>query len=176
VCLPEFEQISAPLRVGIVSDTHLVDPARGIPARVLEPLAGCDLIFHAGDISGAWVLEQLEAIAPVRAVYGNNDEFLLRSRLPIERYFQLGKHRVGLLHGHTGAHEKHMTARNRALERMRGVVDCVVYGHSHRPEIVERDGLLMVNPGSPTQPRWAPSSTLAIMEVGETIAARLIVV
>lgn len=172
--MPEFEQIPTPIRIGVVSDTHLADPKRGMPRRVIEPLRGCDLIFHAGDVNHRWVLDALGEIAPVHAVYGNNDSFELRSSLPRERYYEIGPHRLGLIHGHVVPGSRHMTARSMALDRMRGVVDCVVYGHSHRPEIEQREGLLMVNPGSPTQPRWAPAATLAIIEVGMAIEARLI--
>mgnify|MGYP001175503110 CR=1 FL=1 len=57
---------------------------------------------------------------------------------------------------------------------MRGLVDWVVYGHSHRPMIEERDGLWMVNPGSPTKPRWAPRATWGVLQVGDEIRARII--
>ncbi|HUG16282.1 MAG TPA: metallophosphoesterase family protein [Thermomicrobiales bacterium] len=174
--MPEFERFDVPLRIGVVSDTHLINAERGISDRVLKLLDGCDLIFHAGDINRQWVLDALQTVAPVRAVYGNNDPIELQLRLAIDRYFQIGPHRMGLIHGHTATHAKRMTARQRAQEGMHGVVDCVVYGHSHQPEIETRDGLLMVNPGSPTAPRWAPFPTLAIIEIGETIDARLIVV
>jgi putative phosphoesterase len=171
--LPEFELLRAPLRIGLVSDTHLVNTNRSLPPALIEGLRDCDLILHGGDISRAWVLERLSHIAPVRAVEGNNDydpELLL----PLERYFQVGRHRIGLIHGHDPLDRPRMTARRFAQEQMRDIVDCVVYGHSHRPEVAERDGLLMVNPGSPTDPRWAPRPTYAIVEVGETLRARLI--
>lgn len=171
--MPEFELHRAPVRIGLVADTHLVNPQRALPAGLVAELERCDLIFHAGDISRAWVLEVLERIAPVRAVEGNNDHDpgLV---LPLERHFLIGPHRIGLIHGHDPAGRARMTAKVFAQERMRGIVDCVVYGHSHRPEVVERDGLLMVNPGSPTDPRWAPRPTFAIMEVADEIRARLI--
>jgi uncharacterized protein len=172
--LPEFEQLDVPIRIGVVSDTHLVNPARGIPDRVFDLLRGSDLILHAGDINRLWVLDELRHVAPVHAVAGNNDDPELQELLPMERYYQIGPHRIGLLHGHVLAGRKSATARNVALDRMRGVVDCVIYGHSHKPEIEHREGVLMINPGSPTQPRWAPAATLAILEVGVTIEARLI--
>ncbi len=171
--MPEFEVHRAPLRVGLVADTHLVKPTRSLPARLIEGLEGCDLILHAGDISRAWVLEALDRIAPVRAVEGNND-YDPDLALPLERFFLIGRRRIGLIHGHDPAGRPRVTAKLFAQERMRGIVDCVVYGHSHRPEIAERDGLLMVNPGSPTDPRWAPRPTYVVMEVRDTIQARLI--
>ena len=127
--------------------------------------------MHLGDVNAPWVLETLAEIAPVRAVQGNNDEPELLERLPMEHFLEIGGHRIGMIHGHGTK----FTARETTLRRMVGLVDCAVYGHSHRPEIVERDGLLMVNPGSPTQRRYAPEHTYAMMHVDDRISAELIV-
>lgn len=166
--------LTTPIRIGVVSDTHLVRPTRRLPAKVLAHLQECDVIFHAGDVCSEWVIETLSEIAPVHAVYGNNDSWELQERLPRERFYTAGAHRLALIHGHAIEGDKPMTARNVALDRMRGLVDCVIYGHSHRPEIDTREGLLMINPGSPTQPRWAPSATFAVVHIGESIEAQLI--
>lgn len=170
--MPEFEQFEIPMRIGILGDTHRSSRnQRALPTALLDGLDGCDLIMHLGDVNASWVLDALAEIAPVRAVQGNNDEPELLARLPWERFLQIGSHRIGMVHGHG----TRLTAREKTLERMRGVVDCAVYGHSHRPEIVERDGLLLVNPGSPTQRRYAPQHTYAMMRVGDQIEADLIV-
>lgn len=136
----------------------------------MQGLEDCDLVLHTGDVNARWVLDELSAIAPLRAVGGNNEEDELDCNLDLELFFEIGAFTIGLMHGH---HPK-LPARQYTLDRMRGVVDCAVYGHSHRPEIVERDGLLMVNPGSPTQKRYAPHSTFAILTVDTTLDARLI--
>lgn len=171
--MPEFEHLDAPMRIGLVADTHRSSRnMRRLPVALLSGLQGCDLILHAGDVNAPWVLAALGKIAPVRAVRGNNEELPLSETLPLELYFQIGGTTVGLMHGH---HAK-WTARQNTLDRMRGVVDWVVYGHSHVPEIVEHDGLMMVNPGSPTQKRYQPHSTFAILTVGDTTQAKLIVI
>jgi uncharacterized protein len=172
--LPEFEPLPFPTRIGLLADTHLNNPARRIPSVVLDAMAQCDVIFHAGDINRRWVLEALEECAPVFAVYGNNDTLDLLQTLPFERLFACGPHAIGLIHGHVAPPTRRMTAKVFVADRMQGRVDCVVYGHSHQPEITMRDGLLMVNPGSPTQPRWAPSATYGILEVEHEIRAALI--
>jgi putative phosphoesterase len=168
--LRAFESLAAPLLIGLVSDTHIFSARRAIPNTVLDALSQCDCIFHAGDVCVRRVLDQLEEIAPVRAVFGNNDLPELVDTLPRERVFTVGGQRIGLLHGH----DPKRPARVIALERMRGRVDCVVYGHSHRPEIEERDGLLMVNPGSPTDPRYGRTPTYGLMQVGTSIESRII--
>ncbi|MCO5177930.1 MAG: metallophosphatase family protein, partial [Thermomicrobiales bacterium] len=159
----------------LVADTHLV-AQRPLPPALLEGLSSCDVIFHAGDILRPWVLERLESIAPAFAVYGNGDEANpdMMRMLTFERYFRCGEHRIGLLHGHHHAGKSRVTAREYAFDRMRGLVDWVVYGHSHQPKIEERDGLWMINPGSPTQPRWAPRPTWGTLDVGEQVRAQLI--
>ena len=172
--MPAFETLANPIRIGLVADTHRRNPRRGLPAALLDGLAGCDLIFHAGDISERWVLETLSEVAPVRAVVGNNDSFELVRELPEERFFVSGSHRIGLLHGYSDMATRAVTAKVWTLDRMRWLVDCAVYGHSHQPEITEREGMLMVNPGSPTDFRWAKGPTYGILEIGEVIRARLI--
>ncbi len=173
--MPAFDPLPFPARIGLVADTHLIRP-RPLPASLVDGLAGCDLIFHAGDISRAWVLERLAEIAPVYAVYGNNDsgDLELMRELPFERHFACGPHRIGLIHGHDPLGTRRVTARQFVGRHLRGVVDWAVYGHSHRPLIEEQDGLWMVNPGSPTQPRWAPRATWGILQVGAEVRARLI--
>lgn len=173
--MPAFEVLPFPCRIGLVADTHL-SRMRPLPESLVEGLSGCDVIFHAGDIVRPWVLEMLSGIAPVHAVYGNNDELApeLVRELSFERYFRSGEYRIGLIHGHHHAGGVRSTARQYVLDRMRGVVDWAVYGHSHKPMIEEREGLWMINPGSPTQPRWAPGPTYGILEVGETVRGRVI--
>lgn len=171
--MPRFEHLEAPIRIGLVSDTHRSSRnIRPLPAALLEGLEGCDLIFHAGDVNAPWVLDSLEQLAPVRAVVGNNDELPLVQALPLELFFKVDDVSIGLMHGH----HPRLTARQNTLDRMRGLVDVAVYGHSHVPEIAEYDGLLMVNPGSPTQKRYQPNATFAILSVGDTAHAKLIVV
>lgn len=172
--MPESENLANPIRIGLVADTHRRNPKRGLPQALLDGLDGCDLIFHAGDVSERWVLEVLAEVAPVRAVIGNNDSFDLLKELPEERFFVSGSHRIGLLHGYSDMARRATTAKAWTLERMCGLVDCAVYGHSHQPEVMERQGLLMVNPGSPTDFRWAKGPTYGILEIGEAIRARLI--
>jgi uncharacterized protein len=143
-------------------------------AEVLAGLDACDLIFHAGDINRAWVLERLRELAPVRAVVGNNDDDELQATLPVMRLFLAGTHRIGLIHGHTPISRKRQTAISVTSEQMAGLVDCAIYGHSHKPDDSVRAGLRMVNPGSATWPRWEPQPSYAIVEIAEQIDVRIV--
>jgi len=121
------------LRIGLISDTHgLLRP------EALAYLRGSDHIVHAGDICDARVLEELAAIAPVTAVRGNNDWGAWAERLREEERITLGGITI---------HAIHDVGQLRIDPRAEGV-DVVVYGHSHKPQVDRRDGVLFVNPGS----------------------------
>src|SRR5689334_12656732 len=118
------------MRVGLISDTHgLLRP------EALAFLSGADHIIHAGDIGAPEILEELEALAPVTAVRGNNDTERWARRVPLTADLVLGRVGVHVLH---------------ELDRLRRTIKArvVIYGHSHKPVIKENDGVLYVNPGS----------------------------
>lgn len=175
-----------PLTVGVVSDTHLyAQPSRrDLPPTLLAELteARVGLILHAGDIFAPWVLERLSAIAPVLAVTGNGDDAALRAALPTSRVVTIGPHRLGLVHGHEG---RGGTTPLRALNTFlaaRGepagepAVSCVVFGHSHRPlsRLHEPGGILLFNPGSPTDKRAQPYHSFGLFRIGDTIEPELV--
>lgn len=167
----QFEEIAVPARIGLVADTHRRSGSTlRLPVDMMRGLDGCDLILHAGDLNSLDVMVQLGRIAPVAAVYGNNDEPAAIEALPLMRFFNAGDHKLGLIHGH----EPGRTARQSALQVMGGVVDCAVYGHSHIPDLSTENGLLLVNPGSPTQRRWGPHRCYAIMSIDEEIEVEIV--
>ena len=120
-------------RIGLISDTHnLVRP------EALQYLAGCDAIIHAGDICNQAVLDALAQIAPLTAVRGNNDIAGPVASLPT--HVKLTVHQVTILVVHDIAD---------VGDDPRGEgIGVVVTGHSHKPAISERDGVLFINPGS----------------------------
>ncbi len=127
----------------------------------MSELRAADLILHAGDVSTAAVLDEIEALGPpVVAVHGNVDEAALRARLPEERLVDAGGARVAMVHDAGPSKGR--------LERMRlrfGDADAVVFGHSHIPLHEERDGFQIFNPGSPTDRRRQPRHTMGLAEV-----------
>lgn len=119
--------------IGVISDTHgLVRP------EALDALRGCELIVHAGDIGGLDVLSALAAIAPVEAVRGNNDRGAWADDVPHDRVVEFGGLSIYVVHEPVD-----VPADPAALG-----YDVVVTGHTHRPSIEERAGVLFVNPGS----------------------------
>ncbi|CAE6739610.1 metallophosphoesterase family protein [Paraburkholderia aspalathi] len=120
-------------RIGLISDTHnLVRP------EALQYLAGCDAIIHAGDICNQAVLDALAQIAPVTAVRGNNDIDEPVASLPTHVKLTVQQVTILVVHDIADVGDD---------PRSEGI-DVVVTGHSHKPAISERDGVLYVNPGS----------------------------
>lgn len=149
------------MRIGVVADTHMPRRASVLPEAVLQGLQGVDLILHAGDLTDSMVLVLLEALAPVIAVAGNNDPRELA--LPLTQEIEVGRFRIGLTHGHEG---KGRTTPERARSLF-AAVDCVIFGHSHTPFTAWQDGVLLFNPGSPTDRRRAPRCSYGILHVTE---------
>lgn len=146
-----------PMRFGLLSDTHDVfDPK-------LERLfAGCRLILHGGDITRQPILDALSAIAPVRAVRGNNDFGPLGEDLPEIAVVALGDVAALLVH-QVGSPARPSAAVARSL--CRSGARMVVHGHSHRPGVVLHDGILFVNPGSAGPRRFGLPRTAALLEM-----------
>ena len=153
------------LTIGVVSDTHVPRRARRLPPELLRVLreARVDHILHAGDLVDMSVLEQLSAIAPVSAVAGNMDGWDTALQLPRRRIVSLGGVAIGLTHGDEGRGPDTPT---RAFSVFADdEVAAVVFGHSHMPFCQWREGRLLFNPGSPTDPRRQPSPTYGLLRI-----------
>ena len=139
-------------RIGLISDTHgLVRPD------VFGALQGVELILHAGDV-GDGVLEELETIAPVSAVYGNTD--------PTDdpRLAQAIDRTIGSVHVHVShGHELGSPTPERLLAKYDA--DVIVYGHTHQQKVVESDGRLVVNPGAAGQRRFKLKPSVAVLTI-----------
>ena len=153
------------MRIGIISDTHGL-----LRAQVFEVFEGVQHILHAGDVGRADILTELEAIAPVTAVWGNVDGFDLRGRVPEVARVELGGVSVVMLHGMqfgSPTPEKAAAAHPDA--------GLVVFGHSHQPLIRQVGPVLAVNPGSAGPRRFKDPVTVALAELEDGRAtARLV--
>jgi putative phosphoesterase len=131
----------------------------------LNALRGCELILHAGDIGGPQVLEGLRAIAPIRAVRGNNDREPWADAVPDADTVVVGGHRVYLLHD----------IADLDIDPAREGYAAVIYGHSHKPLAEVKGGVLFLNPGSAGPRRFRLPIALARLTVSSTqIKPRLI--
>ncbi len=141
------------MKVGIVSDTHdLLRP------EVIEHLKGCDAVLHGGDISSQRILDQLEQIAPVKVVRGNNDKEWAE-HLPLTLDFELGGLRF------------FMTHKKKDLPGDLSAYDLVIYGHSHQyasvwQESAGKHRTLLLNPGSCGPRRFVQPITMGMLTIG----------
>lgn len=122
--------------IGLISDTHGL-----VRASVFDALAGVELILHAGDVGGHDVLVELQAIAPVLAVFGNTDP-PDHPELEHERVVDVGGVSIHVSHGH----ELGRPTPERLLATY--PQDVLVYGHTHRQLVASAGGRVVVNPGA----------------------------
>jgi uncharacterized protein len=141
------------MKVGLISDTH-----GKLRPEALEALAGVDLILHAGDVGPPDILTELEAVAPVHAVFGNTDGFDLLPRVQEIVDLQLAGHRVVMLHGHQFG-----SPTPERLHAAHPNADVIIYGHTHRQRVDLLDGCLVVNPGAAGPARFDLKPALAIL-------------
>jgi putative phosphoesterase len=144
------------MKVGLISDTH-----GHLEPKVHTLFAGVDHILHAGDIGYATIIHQLEGIAPVTAVLGNNDAGLdFRETETVE----LGGRKFLVHHivQPTALHDR--VARSVAHHRP----DFVVFGHTHQRHDSVVDGVRFINPGYAGRPRFGQERSLAILDLGGT--------
>jgi putative phosphoesterase len=149
--------------IGLVSDTHgLVRP------ELHDALEGVELIFHAGDVGGDDILDELATIAPVEAVYGNTDA-PGRPRLTQAIVRSVGNLRIHVSHGH----ELGSPTPARLLAAY--PADVIVYGHTHRPLVTRAEGRLVVNPGAAGPRRFDLQPSVALLSIeGDSAEAKII--
>jgi uncharacterized protein len=128
------------IHVGVISDTHgLLRP------EVATAFKGVEYILHGGDIGSVEVLESLNAIAPVSAVRGNNDKDGWAREIPEYRLIRFGDVRIWMVHDIKQWDRKFPLLEQEGKFAVR---QAVISGHSHKPSIEDRDGVLFINPGS----------------------------
>jgi putative phosphoesterase len=132
--------------IGVISDTHgLVRP------EAMAALRGVELIIHGGDIGKAEVLHSLSSIAPVCAIRGNNDRDGWAKKLPDVLKLQINGIKFQVIHD-----VNELESDPNAAE-----IHAVISGHSHKASVIERDGVLFINPGSAGPRRFKLPVTVA---------------
>lgn len=154
------------IRIGVLSDTHLSGATEEYKRQVQHCFAETDVIFHAGDLTELGVLDVF-GDRQVHGVCGNMCGYGVGQVLPRTKLIELGGFSFGLAHGAGFGHD--IEAR---LWNEFGPVDCIVYGHTHRPVCHRSGPVLFVNPGSFTSTgRHGSRGTYAIIEAGEQLRA-----
>ena len=139
-----------PQLIGLISDTHgLVRP------QALQALQGVDLIIHAGDIGTPEVVDALRRIAPVVAIKGNNDRGSWAKSLPDTKLVKISAGKLYVIHN----------VKELDCDPVARGIQVVISGHSHKPSVVHRDGVLYVNPGSAGPRRFKLPVTVGYLTV-----------
>ena len=137
------------MKIGIISDTHgLLRP------EVIESLGDCEAILHGGDINRQEIIDQLEKIAPVYVVSGNNDKEWAE-QIPMNLDIELASLRI------------YMTHKKKDLPIDLSEYDLVVVGHSHKYEEIKQGRTLLLNPGSCGPRRFHQAITMATAEIND---------
>ncbi|MCP4369629.1 MAG: metallophosphoesterase family protein [Deltaproteobacteria bacterium] len=147
--------------VGVISDTHgLLHPA------AVEAFKGADLIIHAGDVGKPEIIKDLQAAAPVEAVKGNMDMDDWAHKLPETRIVKLGRVLLYVIHDVYKIDIKPSKAK----------IGAVIHGHTHKPSSIEdQNGVLFLNPGSATHPRFNSPASVALVHVkGKSLTSQFI--
>jgi len=188
------------MRIGLISDTHIPTAAKELWPQVYEAFRGVDLIMHAGDLMVPEVIDWLEEVAPVMAVWGNGDFGGWQRTVPPDdprlseakvlavdpsralrrRSGQASGRtvRIGLVHDLQLPEAPPLRTLEGQMEHyFRGPVDVIVRGSTHAAEISELKGVLIVNPGSPTFPNHQTTrlGTIGFLDIADGIVTPSIV-
>jgi putative phosphoesterase len=148
------------MRVGVISDTHGL-----LRSEVVDAMEGVDLIVHAGDIGRDMILDDLKSIAPVVAVRGNMDYDAWAYRLPASDTYQLCDHLIYVIHDLSRID----------LDPYAAGVSVVISGHSHKPSVKTRNGVLYLNPGSAGPRRFKLPVSIGLLHVnGKSVKAEIV--
>lgn len=157
------------IRVGILSDTHLIRPDDHFRQLVDICFADIPIVLHAGDLTDISVLDIFKG-REVHAVYGNMCHELCRKKLPLKKMITVGEFHIGLIHG--------MGFRHHMEDNLIGEfdqIDCIVFGHTHQPVCHRLYETLFINPGSFLGTgHYGSPGTYAILEAGETLAGKIL--
>jgi uncharacterized protein len=151
------------MRLGVIADTHgLLRP------EVFQAFAEVDHILHAGDVGPLQLIDELRALAPVTAVYGNTDGHELRSRLPQVAMIELEGFDIVVTHG-----DQLGSPTPAGLNAAFPQAQIIVFGHTHRPLLTVVDVVVTVmNPGGAGHRRFGLPPSVGILELEPGIPPR----
>lgn len=155
------------MRIGVLSDTHILDVNELLPPGLEKAFRGVDLILHGGDIFVPSILDQLEEIAPVLAAAGDDDygQILTDPRVKPSHTLELCGQTIWLVHERPYIHQPwHCTHSERCGQ---SVPSIVIFGHEHRPFAQHYGDMLFLNPGSPTLLDYCRGlGTVGLLQIG----------
>lgn len=140
-------------RIGLISDTHgLLRP------EAVQALSGVEHIIHAGDVGDPKILHTLQAIAPITAVRGNVDNSPTLSNLPLTNILKIGDISIYVIH----------ILNTLDIDLKTSGFHAVIFGHSHRPDVQQKEGVYYINPGSIGPRRFDLPIAMAYLHINGT--------
>ena len=136
--------------IGVISDTH-----GHLPPGVAKAFRNVDLIVHAGDIGDKAIITQLQQMSPVLAVRGNMDYGNWASQLPETEIIKAGQIALAVTH----------IAHRLTEHPEKAGYKAVISGHTHRPDVYERNGMTFINPGSASYPKFGQPGSAAVIRI-----------
>ena len=181
------------VKIGVISDTHSAGSGRDLPVKILDALLGVDMILHCGDLECLGVLDYLEEVAPLLAVRGYEDPLEDGDRLAMTtRVVKVEGVSIGMIHDIQWPGPKIPTSPDGSelalpegngqeilARKFKEPVDVVLFGDTHEELVMDWDGVLIMNPGSPTYPgkrhKRGSLGTIGILQVvGEGATGRIV--
>ena len=171
------------VKIGVISDTHSAGSGRDLPVKILDALLGVDMILHCGDLECLGVLDYLEEVAPLLAVRGYEDPLEDGDRLAMTtRVVKVEGVSIGMIHDIQWPGPKIPTSPDGSelalpegngqvilARKFKEPVDVVLFGDTHEELVMDWDGVLIMNPGSPTYPgkrhKRGSLGTIGILQV-----------
>jgi hypothetical protein len=146
--------------IGVISDTH-----GRIPSGVTNAFKDVDLIIHAGDIGDEKILDKLSKIAPVAAVRGNMDFGKWTGQLPETEIIEIGQIVLYVIH----------IANRLDADPAKTGFKAIISGHTHRPDVYQKNGIMFINPGSASFPKFGHPASAALIQIkGDDLSVKLI--
>lgn len=135
------------MKIAVISDTHIKEDLSYLENFLENELLDMDFIVHAGDILSTEAIRLMKSYKRFSGVYGNVDQPDTRNRLKEVEIINIHNFRIGIFHGHG----KGKDTLQRTIDKFKNnEIDIVIYGHSHMPNILTKNGILCINPGSPS--------------------------
>ncbi|OGX23218.1 MAG: hypothetical protein A3J51_05655 [Omnitrophica WOR_2 bacterium RIFCSPHIGHO2_02_FULL_45_21] len=160
------------VKIVVLSDTHIPQVAEELPSKIYDELKSADLLLHAGDITSLIFLKNLQKLVKeIKAVYGNMDELGLRKILPRKEVIKVNGFSIGLIHG-WGAPSGLIDLAEKEFQEKKP--DIIIFGHSHQPLSLNKNGILFFNPGSPTDKVFSGENSYGIILIDDRIDAKIV--
>ncbi len=161
-------------KIVVLSDTHIPVRAANIPKQIINEFEDADLIIHAGDFQTIEVVNNLESYGNFVGVLGNMDSDDVAEKLSEKIIIGIKDNdkefKIGVTHG-SGQPEG---IEQRVLNFFEEKLDCIIFGHSHRPFNQKLNSTLMFNPGSCTDTVFATINTFGILKINDEIKGEII--